>query len=117
MIEELVSRVFSLRNAAHLAHWSTRLYAQHMALGDFYDDIIEQTDKIVETYQGLFGLIGDVGPLPYSKDGILEQIGADGNWINQNREALSRGHDVLENQIDELGKIYAQTYYKLKFLQ
>ena len=35
MIEELVSRTFAIRNAAHLAHWrakGTGSFAKHMAL-------------------------------------------------------------------------------------
>lgn len=40
MIEQLVSKVFAARNAAHLAHWSTGSYAQHVVLGDFYDGVI-----------------------------------------------------------------------------
>ena len=37
MIEELVSKVFSARNASHLAHWATKSYAEHQALGAFYE--------------------------------------------------------------------------------
>jgi len=57
MIEELVTRVFSTRNAAHLAHWKTKSFAEHSALGDFYDALIDGVDEIIEDYQGAFGLI------------------------------------------------------------
>lgn len=52
MIEQLVSRVFSTRNAAHLRHWSTQSYAEHVALGDFYDGVIDALDALVEARQG-----------------------------------------------------------------
>lgn len=35
MLEELIMRVFAARNAAHLEHWRTKSYAQHVALGSF----------------------------------------------------------------------------------
>ena len=59
MIEELIAKVFAAREAAHLEHWRTKSYAQHQALGEFYDTIIDQIDELVECYQGNFGLIGD----------------------------------------------------------
>ena len=52
MIEELVSRVFAIRNAAHLAHWASQSYSEHKALGKFYDGVIDKVDAIIETYQG-----------------------------------------------------------------
>ena len=47
MIEDLVSRAFAIRNAAHLAHWATKSFSEHMALGSFYDEVIEKIDGIV----------------------------------------------------------------------
>ena len=46
MIEELVSHVFALRNAAHLSHWATKSYSEHKALGKLYDDLIDKIDAI-----------------------------------------------------------------------
>ena len=55
MVKELVQRVFSARNCTHLQHWNTSSYAEHMALGDFYDDVIDLIDSFVEAYQGKIG--------------------------------------------------------------
>jgi len=56
-ISELISRVFTTRNLVHFAHWSTKSFASHSALGELYENIIDETDNLVETYQGEFGLI------------------------------------------------------------
>lgn len=42
---------------AHLMHWSTKSYAQHKTLGKFYENIIELTDQLAETYFGCYGQI------------------------------------------------------------
>ena len=42
MIETLIERLFHARNAAHIAHWKTKSYAEHKALGHYYEDVIEQ---------------------------------------------------------------------------
>ena len=116
MIEELVARSFALRDSVHLAHWATRSFAEHMALGEFYDEIIEHIDSTIEVYQGCYGLLKEVKPLSYSKDNILNQIVDEANWIAENRDAIAKNNQVIENQLDELGAFYASTAYKLKFL-
>jgi hypothetical protein len=117
MIEEFVSRGFALRDAAHLAHWATRSYAEHVALGAFYDGLIDGIDGIIEAYQGCFGLIKAVEPTDYKRDEILSQIVTEANWIAENRDKIAKGNEVLENKLDELGGLYASTVYKLRFLK
>ena len=63
MIEQLISRVFYARNLAHYEHWRTKSYAQHQALGSFYDGVIDALDALVEAYQGVNGLVGQI-PAP-----------------------------------------------------
>jgi len=53
MIEQLISRVFYARNLAHFAHWRAKgdgSYAKHVALGEFYDGVIDTIDPLVEAY-------------------------------------------------------------------
>jgi hypothetical protein len=46
MIEDLIERLFHARNAAHIAHWKTKSYAEHKALGHYYEDVIDQLDDL-----------------------------------------------------------------------
>jgi len=118
MLEELVSRVFATRNAAHLAHWRTKSFAQHMALGDFYDGAIDKLDGIVEALQGATGnLVADVD-LNASDDrsDIIPILTDDCNWIAKNREKISSDVAAVENLLDDLCDLYLTTIYKLKNL-
>lgn len=117
MIEELAARVFATRNAAHIAHWASKSYAQHMALGDFYDAIIDKIDAIVEAYQGAHGLIGDVEPESVKPRTITEHIAEEAQWIEDNRSAIADGCMAVENLVDDLTSCYLQTYYKLTNLR
>ena len=56
---EFIARAFAVRTAAHLAHLRSRSYAEHVALGGFYDALIGLVDSYAEAHQGLFGLIED----------------------------------------------------------
>lgn len=113
MIEELISRVFATRNAVHPAHWSTKSFAEHSALGSFYDDLIDWIDGIVEAHQGAFWLIGDVEPSVAKKSNIAEHIKQEARWIEQNRTDIAGGVRAIENLIDSLTDSYLTTYYKL----
>lgn len=116
MIEQLVEKVFAARNATHLAHWSTKSFAEHMALGDFYDGVIDIVDKLVEAYQGYEGLI-KVESLEneLGKD-IIKMLNEQVAWIADNREEIACDISALENIVDELSGLYLSTIYKLENL-
>lgn len=112
-MEELIARVFATRNAVHLAHWKTTSFAEHSALGDFYGDLIDGIDEIIEDYQGAFGLIGPVKIPDISPDSIAVHISDEAKWIEQNRESLSRGVNSIAARIDDFVSKYLRTAYKL----
>jgi DNA-binding ferritin-like protein len=112
-INDLVANVFAIRNAAHLAHWATNSYAQHMALDDFYNGVIEKLDTIVEAYQGYFGLIGKVDQITCEPDNIADQIADMAQLIARERSNIANGTPAIENLIDELTETFFKTFYKL----
>lgn len=117
MIEELISRIFKTRNQAHLSHWKTKSYAEHQALGEFYDSLIDTIDKLVEAHQGSKGIIGhvDLSCKDESVD-IIKNLTDDANWISKNRPKIASNVPALENIVDELVGLYLTTLYKLKNL-
>lgn len=118
MLEELVARVFAIRNATHLAHWRTKSFAQHMALGGFYDTVIDKIDGIVEAVQGATGRL--IGPVKLAatdnRTDIIAALADDCNWIAKNREKIASGIPAIENLLDDLCDLYLTTIYKLKNL-
>lgn len=117
MIEKLISRVFYTRNLAHFEHWRTKSFAQHSALGDFYDGVIDALDALVEAHQGANGLIGSV-PAPDSPKGeILAALEADAEWIEKNHEKMCGGNRALGNLLDNVTAVYLSAVYKLKHLK
>ena len=117
MIEQLISRVFYARNLAHYEHWRTESYAQHKALGKFYDGVIDAIDALVEAYQGLNGLIGSIPSPTDTKGDSLKILKADAEWIEANHEEISGGNRAVANLIDNVTGIYLSTIYKLENLR
>jgi hypothetical protein len=117
MIEELISRVFYARNVAHFEHWRAEGvggYARHQALGEFYEDVIEALDTLVEAYQGAFELVGAT-PAPKTKaKNILPILIEDAEWIEKNHEAICKGNRAVANLIDGVTGVYLPAIYKLR---
>lgn len=115
---ELVRRCFDARTAAHEYHLSTRSYAEHKALNDFYDGIVDLVDTFAETYQGLHGALLPMSDLPYNRgSGPRPMLIALLKWIETERTAVCpRSDTALQNIIDEIVALIGQTMYKLRFL-
>jgi hypothetical protein len=111
-IEQLVARVFAARNSAHREHVKTKSYAQHMALGSFYESIICKVDEIIETDQGMYGLIGDFSVEDVKPADFAKFVREEAIWFETNRDKFSKCEATLA-LVDELTAIYLQTAYKL----
>lgn len=118
MIEELTARVFEARDIAHRAHWRTKSYAQHMALGAFYEDVIEHVDALVEAYQGKNGLIGDFNCTTRSvtPNKMVDYLAEEAAWISTHRSEIADECPTIANLVDNLIAVYHQTVYKLEHL-
>lgn len=116
MIEQLIARVFYARNLAHFTHWRTKSFSQHEALGKFYDEVIEAIDKLVEAYQGVNGLIGNIPSSP-AKGDCLECLNEDAKWVEANHEKICKGNRAVANLLDGVTEVYITTIYKLENLK
>ena len=114
---ELVTRCFQARTEAHIAHLGTTSYAEHKALNDFYDEIIDLADDFAEAAQGRYGLlkfpairpkIGD----PSKPVTIPTELRT---WLVENRKQCGEASE-LQNMIDEILHLCDATIYKLRFL-
>lgn len=117
MVEELIARIFALRDYTHLRHWASRNGEAHRALGYFYDAILDALDPFVEQYQGLFGLIGEV-PVVSIRSGLpSDEIRAQREWILANIDTITKGDPQLVNELQGICGIYSKALYMLDFLE
>lgn len=114
MLDKLITRVFKDRNAAHAEHWTTKSFAKHEALGEFYESVIGAIDKYVEAHQGAFG---QASKLPDQVPDIAAHLREEMLWLIENRAKISKEVPSLENLLDELTAVYMKTLYKLENLR
>lgn len=110
--EDFFGKLFQLRDQIHLAHLSTKSYAQHVALGAYYDEILDLTDSLIESYQGKYGIVNISIPSATKVEPIttLKAIAIltdSGSVYNQFKETW------IQNQLDEISQLTYQTIYKL----
>ena len=75
---EVINKMLEARDCMHLVHWNTKSYAEHKALGKFYDGWLDLVDSFVETYSGRYKRIeGSVSiqvNSDYNSTNYLEQL-------------------------------------------
>lgn len=115
---EFVGHLFLARDVAHSFHLATPSYAQHKALQEFYEGIIEAADKFAEAYQGRHDLIGPVELQRAEKNSnIVEFLEDSLATIETGRyEICERTDTPIQNIIDEICGVYLSALYKLKHL-
>lgn len=114
---EFVSQSFAVRDAAHMAHLTSRSYAQHMALSDFYTALTDLVDKYAEVYMGLEQEIPTyprIKALDYDEPVELLE-----DYLALIRREMKGDHDsqALLNILAEMEELTGQSIYKLKFLK
>lgn len=117
---DFVTKLLADRSAAHVAHWRTDSYSQHVALGEFYDELSDLMDGFVEQYQGYYAkrMEPKVVGLAVSADGIDDMLELSCEWIEANRhQVCDREDSALQNTIDEIVRLYQTTLYKLRMLK
>lgn len=116
-INELISKAFTTRNLLHFKHWNTKSFAQHDALGELYDEIVDQIDEIVEVYQGKFGILTNLSvPSASVPEDIISHVKAESEWVCANKCSIAKENDAVKNLLDELEGMYLKTIYKLENL-
>ena len=115
---DVVGTLFLARDVTHSVHLNTRSFSKHMALNEFYDNIVELADKFAEAYQGRHGLIGPISLMSAKKTtNIVEFLEDSLADIEKMRyDVVEKTDTPLQNIIDEIVGLYLSTLYKLKFL-
>lgn len=117
--EQFFGKLFQIRDQIHLKHLKVSgagSYAQHVALNEFYDGILDLTDSLIESYQGKYGIINIT---------IKESKDTDAISLLKELASLTDGGSVykmfketwIQNELDTITKLTYQTLYKLQNLK
>lgn len=103
---------------AHILHFQSLSYSQHMALGAYYDEVGDLVDSFVEAFQGKYGLLTKYKAeyeLPES-DPVDYMIYLKDEVATLRRMPEFPQDSELQNEVDTIANLINSTLYKLRFL-
>lgn len=101
-------------------HLKTDKYSKHIALNEFYDEIVELVDTLIENYMGIYGKVKDYeNILTTEKIGAVEYLESLREMCKSAQDELFDDEDDSElvSDIDNILSLIDSTLYKLKELK
>ena len=100
----------------HFFHFSTDSFAKHMALGTYYDEIVDLVDDLTEQYMGVYGQIKSFPDLYHMPKEPVKYIESLQGFVREGRKDLPQ-ETQIQNIVDEIAQLIDSTLYKLRFLK
>jgi len=117
--DQLVANLFKIRDIAHALHLKTKSFSAHVALNTFYDELLEKTDELAETYAGVDTPV-DVdmakATIP-AFDSDTDFIKWTSDWAHALVKPWDEKFTHLNNIWDEIMGLVDRTKYKLENLK
>lgn len=120
-ISEFFSYLLDVPATAWRFHLATDSYSEHMALNDFYENVQDDIDSLVECYFGKYGKLGFLTPLenPFANvgdsvsflEGVLDDV------ASANQQFVEFEDSELQSALDDIISEIDSTLYKLKNLR
>jgi DNA-binding ferritin-like protein len=115
MVNDVVNASLHLVTQYHFWHLQTKSYAQHEALGEFYECLNTKLDSLAEHAIGIGGSIS-AGKAPEFKDfnqsDAINKLKEFGEMVSKVNESLSDVGSIAV-VLDEIEGLVSQTLYKL----
>jgi hypothetical protein len=111
-----LSSLNSCKQQAIFWHNQTTSFSQHKALNNFYDEILELLDGLVESVAGIYDR-----PMGYtthepedykSKEQVIAYFKQVYDYVQSERKNIYQ-ETWIQNQVDEIAQLVAETLYLL----
>lgn len=117
-IEEFFGTLLQSVTEAHKKHLMTGKYSDHKALNEFYDEMPELVDALIEHYQGAHGKVDSL------KDGLLsddldtvEYLKELKEMCEDAKEKFFDDDEALQSDVDDIIGQINSTLYQLRELK
>lgn len=120
-IAEFVGTLLHSATITHFMHLKVQgegSYATHVALGTYYDEIVDLVDGLAEAIQGCYEELIESYPNMFANvtGEPLEYMRMLKEYVAQNRQNMPELSNI-QNEIDNIATLIDSTIYKLRFLR
>ena len=117
IVGEFIGTLLHSATITHFMHLKSRSYAAHVALGAYYDEIVDLVDAVAESIQGCYGELIEDYPTSFGNTGAdaLAYMTSVKTFVENAREKMPQESNI-QNEIDNIATLIDSTIYKLKFL-
>jgi hypothetical protein len=113
---EFISQLHTSKQQAIVWHHQTDDFSTHKALQNYYDGVLEHIDGLVESVSGIYGR-----PMGYSVQTLKDYQDTEMVIMYfqelyaylQNQRVTLYNESWIQNQIDEIAQLIAETIYLL----
>lgn len=114
-IGDLILTLLHSSTNAHLLHWQTKSYAEHKALGAFYEELPDLVDSLVEAIQGRYDTTLEF-PATYHIPASTgkRELHDLSEYFEEKRKILPDDSEI-QNLADEIQQLIDSTLFLLRF--
>ena len=117
MDKEVGDLILTLLHSAtntHILHWQSKSYAEHKALGKFYEKLPDKIDDLVEAIQGRYDITIEF-PATYHtpSDSGKRELQELSEYFEEQRKVLPQDSEI-QNIADEIQALIDSTLYLLR---
>lgn len=117
-ISTFIGEVFSFNSSLKLYHWNvtgTGSYAQHIALDQAIDSVLDIIDRITETTYALVGTLQITIPETRTPNDITKHVSDFYNYVEKHRDLFPEAFS--QSILDDYQEALQQLSYRLQRLQ
>ena len=114
-IGDLILTLLHSSTNTHILHWQTKSYAEHKALGTFYEELPDLVDSLVESIQGRYDTTLEF-PATYHTPASTgkQELRELSEYFQEKRKILPQ-HSEIQNLADEIQQLIDSTLFLLRF--
>ena len=112
-IADFVATLLHSGTVTHFMHLQTKDLGVHLALGDYYTQIIDLVDQFAEAYQGCYATrIKNYPETFHNAKDPVKYVTDMRDFVDKNRKSMP-DETQLQNIIDEIAQLIDSTLYRL----
>ena len=111
---EFVATLLHSATVTHLMHFKTDSYAEHMALGQYYEGIVDLVDSLAESIQGRYGVIPVcTTPMVTPDVDAMDYMNKLRVYVELGRSGIPNDSEI-QNEVDNVANLINTTIDRLR---